>query len=72
MISGLADRLAGLAADDRRRLLELLDEFTRPLTAPEIDLALAPYLTRRERRLVMPSLKHVRLVAIVPASDVEG
>lgn len=58
------EQLAALSPAVRAELLELLDEFSRPLTPREIEHALAPFMTRRERML--PALQHLELVAIVP------
>lgn len=60
------DRLAALSPEVRAELLELLDGFTRPLTRREIEHALAPFLTRKQRLQIWPGLAHLQLVAIVP------
>ena len=62
-----AARLSALSPEVRAEVLESLDEFSRPLTRREIEKLLAPFLTRKERQLVVPLLMHVNLIAIVPA-----
>ncbi|WP_407873884.1 hypothetical protein [Qipengyuania nanhaisediminis] len=49
----------------RRRVLEVMDELSRPMTRAEIEEALRPSgMTRSERRRIAKMLKHLPIIAI--------
>jgi hypothetical protein len=50
----------------RRRVVELLDELSAPLTARELDRALTAsgQFTRSQRRQLVKALKHLPIIAV--------
>lgn len=64
-----ADLLRDASPDARAALVEALDELSRPLTRREIERALAPVMTRRERLQIVPALMALELIAIMPKRD---
>ena len=62
----IGDRLEGESHRVRKRVLEVLDEMSAPMTARQIEAALieAGGWTRTERRRIVNALKVLPLVAI--------
>jgi len=61
-----ARKLAALPPDAREAALTALDEISRRITVQEIDAALAPRLTRSERRAILAAFRTLDVIAIHP------
>lgn len=65
----IGDKLEAEPYNVRRRVLELMDELSRPMSRAEIEEALRPTgMTRSERRRVAQALKLIDIVAIAPST----
>lgn len=61
----IGDKLMAEPFQVRRRVLELLDEMSRPMDRREIEEALRPSgMTRSQRRRAAQALKHLPIIAI--------
>jgi hypothetical protein len=61
----IGDRLQAEPHKVRQRVLEIMDELSRPMTRAEIEEALRPAgMTRSERRRMAQLLRHLPIIAI--------
>lgn len=65
---GVQQKIDALPTESRELLLEALDELSRPLTLPEMNVKFAKVgMPRSIRRKLFSALKEVDVIAIVPA-----
>lgn len=62
----VSNRIATVPDGLRGTVLAALDDISRPMSVREIDRALAPYLTRSQRKPIIRALASIDIIAIVP------